>query len=134
MSANYDFRVNLAKDASFTRGLRSFFEYRDLGIADATRGDYLAQVIRASRAVPRGSSEGTGEHHHDVGFQLVYVLKGWVTFQYDGKGEFTFRPGDSVLQPSGLRHNLVACSDDLELLEIVAPADFGTVEHRSSDE
>ncbi len=57
---------------------------------------------------------------------MVYVLRGWVTFQYDGKGEFTFRPGDSVLQPSGIDHNLVACSKDLELLEIVAPTDFHT--------
>ena len=32
------FTVSHARDAQFERGLRSFFEYRDLGIENATKG------------------------------------------------------------------------------------------------
>jgi len=42
------FSVSHAKDAIWSDGgLRSYFEYRDLGIRDATRGQFGAHVIRA---------------------------------------------------------------------------------------
>lgn len=44
---NQRFAVNHAADAAFERGLRPFFEYRDLGIAQATGGQVVAHVIRA---------------------------------------------------------------------------------------
>ena len=53
-------------------GLRSFFEYRDLGLSEATGGRYHAQVIRASAPC----EDGTGPHRHALEFQMVYVLKG----------------------------------------------------------
>ena len=37
------FSANLAKDAVYTTGLRSFMEYRDLGIDAATHGQFRAQ-------------------------------------------------------------------------------------------
>ena len=67
-------------------------------------------------------------HLHDCTFQLVYVLNGWATFEYEGQGVHTIRKGDAILQTPRLKHREIACSDDLELLEIVAPADFKTVE------
>lgn len=103
-------------------GLRSFFEYRDLGIAAATGGRYHAQVIRAKTA----TQAGTGPHRHELDFQMVYMLKGWARFDYEGQGEVLLNPGDCVLQPPGIRHELVACSDDMELVEITSPAEFGT--------
>ena len=105
-------------------GLRDFFSYRDLGIKDATHGRYGAHVIRANQQV----TEGTGRHSHALDFQMFYVLKGWVRFTYEGEGEFTFRAGDSCLQPPGIEHELIECSADMELLEITAPADFGTTD------
>lgn len=115
--------ISKAKDGRFVGdGLRKFFEYRDLGIGDATGGGYDAHVIRAREAC----TEGTGRHRHEVDFQMVYVLKGWVRFWYEGRGEVTLEPGDSVLQPPGIRHELTAGSDDLEMLEITAPAEFAT--------
>jgi len=33
-------------DGDFSDGLRGFFEYRDLGISDATDGEVNAHVIR----------------------------------------------------------------------------------------
>ena len=48
-------------------------------------------------------------------------------FHYDGIGEVTLRPGSCVHQPPGIRHIEIDHSDDLELIEIVMPADFETV-------
>jgi mannose-6-phosphate isomerase-like protein (cupin superfamily) len=116
------FNVSYAKDAEFKcDGPRAFFEYRDLGMGKATGGRYHAQVIRA-----RESCAGTGAHTHDLDFQMVYVLKGWVRFDYEGQGEVRLGPGDSVLQPPCIVHNLLECSEDCELIEITSPADFGT--------
>ena len=46
------FTVSHARDAQFARGLRSFFEYRDLGIENATSGQVVAHVIRAAPGAP----------------------------------------------------------------------------------
>jgi uncharacterized RmlC-like cupin family protein len=116
------FSVSHAADRTFERGLRSFFEYADLGIAAATDGRAVAHLIRA---VP-GHSAVPQRHHHEVELQLVYVLRGWIKFDYAGVGEVTLVPGSCVHQPSGIRHTEIAHSDDLEMLEIVLPADFAT--------
>lgn len=109
-------------ESHFEGGLRAFFEYRDLGIAAATGGSYVAHVIRA---VPGRHAEPTW-HVHDLDFQMVYILQGWVVFEYEGQGEVTLRPGTCVLQPPGIRHREVRHSDDLELIEICSPAKFET--------
>lgn len=109
-------------ESHFEGGLRAFFEYRDLGIAAATGGSFVAHVIRA---VPGRHAEPTW-HVHDLDFQMVYILQGWVVFEYEGQGEVTLRPGTCVLQPPGIRHREVRHSDDLELIEICSPAKFET--------
>lgn len=111
-------------DASFEAGLRGFFEYRDLGIADATAGSVGARVIRAR---PGGEAEPVW-HSHELAFQMVYLLKGWVVFEYEGVGEVRLEAGSCVHQPPRLRHREIAHSDDLELLEITLPAEFETEE------
>ena len=58
--------------------------------------------------------------------QMVYILQGWVVFEYEGQGEVTLRKGTSVLQPPGIRHREISHSDDLELIEICSPAEFET--------
>ena len=113
-----------ATGAKWTQGLRKFFEYRDLGISEATGGAYNAHVIRVKKPVTEFPH--TGPHVHDLEFQMIYVLKGWIRFTYEGQGEFTFREGDSCLQSAGIVHDELACSDDLELIEFTAPANFNT--------
>lgn len=105
-------------------GLRPFFEYRQLGISEATQGAYGAHVIRA---VPGMESPGTW-HSHSLDFQMVYVTKGWVVFEYEEYGEHVLREGSCVLQPPGIRHREVRHSDDMELIEITSPAAFETQE------
>ncbi|MEO1557312.1 MAG: cupin domain-containing protein [Pseudomonadota bacterium] len=122
---NQAFTIAHADSGTFEgAGLRPFFEYRQLGIKEATAGKYGAHVIRA---VPGMESPGTW-HSHDLDFQMVYVTKGWVVFEYEGQGEHTLRSGSCVLQPPGIVHREVRHSDDMELIEITSPADFTTRE------
>ena len=118
-----EFSVSHLKDAEFeSQGLRSFFEYRDLGIKAATGGRVGAHVIRAKP----GKHGSTGWHSHDLEVQLVYVLQGWVEFDYQGVGAVRLEAGACVHQPPGIRHVEIAHSDDVEMLEITLPADFTT--------
>ena len=116
------FVVSHAKDARFERGLRSFFEYRDLGIEDATAGRVVAHVIRAAA----GREFESKPHLHKTTFQLVYVLKGWIEFEYEGQGRVRLEAGSCVHQPPEIRHREVGHSEDIEMLEVVLPADFET--------
>jgi mannose-6-phosphate isomerase-like protein (cupin superfamily) len=118
------FAVNHRRSSRFRkRGLRAYFEYRDLGIRRATRGRVVAHVIRARRGkAPHGEW-----HRHECRMQFVYVLKGTAVFEYEGVGRVTMKPGSCFYQPPGIRHREIRHSKDLELLEIVAPADFRTV-------
>jgi quercetin dioxygenase-like cupin family protein len=113
-----------ARDAQFERGLRAFFEYRDLGLKQATDGRVVAHVIRAA-----GGTEFSSQPHlHDTQFQFVYVLKGWIEFEYEGQGVVRLEAGSSVYQPPRIRHRELGHSPDVELLEFVMPGDFGTRE------
>lgn len=116
--------VTHASDAEFTRGLRAFFEYRDLGIEQATGGQVVAHVIRA---VPGEQYVGK-PHLHRTNFQLVYVLKGWIEFEYVGHGLVRLEAGSCVYQPPSIRHREVGHSEDVEMLEVVMPAQFATEE------
>jgi quercetin dioxygenase-like cupin family protein len=66
-------------------------------------------------------------HYHDVDLQMIYVLKGWIKGEYDGQ-VVTMREGAAWLQPPRIKHTVLDYSDDCELLEIIVPADFKTVE------
>ena len=113
-----------AKDAHFERGLRSFYEYRDLGIKTATDGRVDAHVIRAAA----GKEFSSQPHLHHTTFQLVYILKGWIEFEYEGQGIVRLEAGSCVHQPPGIRHRELGHSDDVEMLEVVLPAGFATEE------
>ena len=123
------FVVSHAKDAGFERGLRSFYEYRDLGIKDATGGRVVAHVIRAAA----GTDFSSQPHAHKTTFQLVYVLKGWIEFEYEGQGRVRLEAGSCVHQPPEIRHREVGHSEDIEMLEVVLPANFKTEEVASVD-
>lgn len=118
------FVASHARDATFERGLRSFYEYRDLGIRQATEGRVDAHVIRAAA----GEAFSSQPHLHRTSFQLVNVLKGWIEFEYEGQGVVRLEAGSCVHQPPGIRHRELGHSDDIEMLEVVLPAGFATEE------
>jgi len=114
------------RDEDFEAGLRSYAKYRDLGIADATHGMVRAHVIRFVE--PCDPAVVSIRHYHDTEFQMVYVLKGWVKTELEGKGEVLMREGSSWTQPPKIRHVINDYSSDCELLEVILPAEFETTE------
>jgi len=120
-----DFMVNHHREEDFQEGLRSYAKYRDLGVAKATRGMVQAHVIRM--VPPCDPAVVSKRHYHDVDFQMIYVLKGWMKGEYDGR-EVTVRAGSCWIQPPRIKHTVLDYSDDCELLEIILPAEFDTVE------
>lgn len=119
------FAVSHLADGDFkSGGLRSYSSYRDLGIAAATNGLATAHVIRMTAPFDAAFSE---RHHHNVEFQMIYVLKGWFKTDFEGHGPELMKAGSCWLQPPGIRHTVVGWSEDCEVLEIILPAEHETV-------
>jgi uncharacterized protein YjlB len=121
---DWNFVHSKASEANWTKGLRDIFEYRDLGYKDATKGDYVAHIVRAN------GKENTDDvqqwHRHICDFQFVYVLEGWAEFEYEGQGVRRIEKGDCIQQTPLIPHREIACSEDFQVLEIVSPGDFTT--------
>ncbi len=115
---------HLREDDFQPNGLRAYALYRDLGIADATGGLAQAHVIRM---VPPVTDEVRQRHLHNVDLQLVYVLKGWMKNEFEGYGVQMMEQGSCWLQPPGIKHTVLDYSDDLEVLELIIPAEFETL-------
>ena len=124
MRKDWSYVHNVAADAVWAEGLREIFDYRDLGVKDATRGDYVAHIIRANGKKAKDHVQQW--HCHECSFQFVYVLVGWAKFEYEGQGIHKIQRVDCILQPPMIKHREIECSEDFEVLEIVAPADFAT--------
>jgi len=105
---------------------RAGMQYRDL-IPGRLGGRYIASHIR----IPNGGPVADYVHHHHIRFQLIYSYKGWVKVVYEDQGPpFVMQAGDCVLQPPHIRHRVLECSDQMEVVEITCPAEHETlVEH-----
>jgi hypothetical protein len=122
----HSFVASHLREEDFEGGLRRYAKYRDLGMNQATGGMVQAHVIRF--VPPCRPEEVSKLHFHEVDFQMVYVLKGWIKTELDGQGTITMRTGSAWIQPPRIKHKVLDYSDDCEVLEIVLPADFKTVE------
>jgi mannose-6-phosphate isomerase-like protein (cupin superfamily) len=92
--------------------------YRDL-LPSRLGGRWVASHIRAAR----GGAVKDRVHHHTVRLQLIYCLSGEAELVYEGQGPgFTFRAGELVLQPPGLRHQVISATAGFEVVEIASPA------------
>lgn len=121
------FAVSHPREEDFaTEGLRAYARYRDLGVAAATNGMARAHVIRFMP--PFRAEEVSIRHIHDVEFQMIYVLKGWMKSEFEGHGMIMMREGSCWLQPPRIKHTVLGYSDDCEVLEVLLPADFDTTE------
>ena len=119
------YTVSRLSDGGFKRrGLRAYFEYRDLGIEKSSKGKVVAHVIRAR---PEKAPHGAW-HSHACNLQFVYVLRGWLRFEYEGVGVITVKAGDCFVQPPNILHRELAHSKNMELIEVVAPANFRTLD------
>ena len=114
-----DFCLSRAEGATFEpmTGYRDWLKIRDLGLSDATNGQFDAWITRANRL-----GGATGRHHHEYDFQIMYVLRGWVKMYYEGQGEHILRAGDFVHHPPGIVHDFMDYSEDIEIFEMAGPA------------
>jgi hypothetical protein len=120
------FTVSHLDEADFRQdGMRGYALYRDLRIAAATGGLCQAHVIRLLSPC---TDEVRKRHAHEAELQLVYVLKGWIKNEFEGEGAQMMSTGSCWLQPPGIKHTVLDYSPDVELLEIIVPADFKTTE------
>ncbi|MFO1076737.1 MAG: cupin [Planctomycetota bacterium] len=105
---------------------RAGMQYRDL-VAGRQDGELIASRIRIDRA----GAVPDYVHHHGVLAQIIYCRSGGVRVVYEDQGEpFWLRPGDCVLQPPGIRHRVLECTDGLEVIEVSSPAEHDTwVDH-----
>ena len=110
-------------DTPYIPGRRSFFKYRDLGVKDATNGRMRANKMTSIDDM----TEPTGWHYHLCEMQFVYWLKGESVLEFDDGTVGTFREGDSLLIPGGVRHNETFISEDHEVIEVSVPGEIGTV-------
>jgi len=122
----HSFAASHLREEDFEGGLRRYAKYRDLGMNKATGGMVQAHVIRF--VPPCLPEEVSKLHFHDVEFQMIYVLQGWIKTELEGQGAVTMRTGSAWIQPPRIKHKVLDYSDDCEVLEIVLPADFKTVE------
>lgn len=109
-------------DDNYVPGRRSFLQYRELGVTEATAGKIRCQITEAKQ----GLSEPTGWHVHHCDAQFVYMLDGWVDLEFPGGDVIRIEKGDSLLIPGETPHNEIGTSDTFELLEVSVPADMGT--------
>ena len=114
--------VATADNSPYVPGRRVFFKYRDLGVTAATDGRMRAQVMSAIT----GMTEPTGWHTHQCEAQFIYILRGWLELEFEDGTRTRSVPGDAILIPGGMKHNEIATSDDVEILEVSVPGDMGT--------
>jgi quercetin dioxygenase-like cupin family protein len=113
---------HLQDDSWGARGRRSFFDYRDLGIGDATNGEYGFHVVRAKPGEPAT----TNWHFHTCSVQVVYCLNGWEDLKFEDGQSVRLVPGSCLNIPPGAGHIEVSYSPDMEVLVFSSPAQIGT--------
>jgi carboxymethylenebutenolidase len=108
------------------KGLRSFLEYRDLGVAEATEGRFGANVGRALHAFKRSADAPL--HYHTIRFHFMYVLRGTTRTYMDGLGDVVMNAGDCVTYQGEIPQAHTEYSADYEVLQVTMPAEYPTVE------
>jgi len=101
---------------------RAGMEYRDL-IPDRLGGRYIASHIR----IRDGGPVPDYVHFHEIHFQVIHCVTGWVRVAYEGQGPaLVLQAGDCLLQPPRIRHRVLECSPGLEVVEVTCPAEHET--------
>ncbi|KAF2160986.1 hypothetical protein M409DRAFT_70065 [Zasmidium cellare ATCC 36951] len=101
---------------------RAGMHYRDL-IPSRLGGAIIASHIR----IPDAGPVPDKVHYHEVGFQLIFCISGWVRLVYEDQGPpFILAAGDCVIQPPQIRHRVLESSENLQVVEVGVPAEHLT--------
>ena len=120
-----------AKSREFGSGLRKASLYADLGLAEATGGQFHGEIIKINKDLhtPQGT---TGMHRHEYDFQFNYVLSGNIDFVIEGINyapgdeKLVFRAGDTYFLSSRVLHNETHVSEDYSVLQVYGPVNAST--------
>ena len=120
-----------AKGREFRSGLRKSALYADLGLAEATGGQFHGEIIKINKDIhtPQGT---TGMHRHEYDFQFNYVLAGDIDFVIEGINyepgdeKLVFRAGDTYFLSSRVLHNETHVSEDYSVLQVYGPVNAST--------
>lgn len=124
--------LTYAKEREFGPGMRGAGLYADLGLAEATGGNFHGEIIRVNpeKHTPQGT---TGMHRHEYDFQFNYVLSGEIEIVIEGindspdsEEKLIFRAGDTYFLPTRILHNETRVSVDFSVLQVYGPADAAT--------
>lgn len=122
-----DFKLvvnHLKSDDDFKNdGMRPYALYRELGLAEATKGMIQGHVIRM---VPPCTDEVRKRHYHHTQFQMTYIIRGWMKIEFEGLGEVTLKAGSLAMLPPRIKHTVLDYSEDCEQIELIMPADYET--------
>ena len=92
--------------------------YRDL-LTSRLGGLMTAEHI----CIPKGGLVPDNVHFHTIRFQLIFCYHGWVKLVYEDQGDpFVLYAGDCVTQPPEIRHRVLECSDNMQVIEIGVPS------------
>ena len=127
-SPNLELRTlnfELTSDSEWVTG-RAGMEYRDL-IPGRLDGKVIASHIRLTK----GGDVADYVHYHKVAFQMIFCKHGRIRVVYEDQGPpFWLETGDCVLQPPEIRHRVLECTANAEVIEISMPAEHETwVDH-----
>lgn len=86
----------------------------DLAPGADTKGSFTSHLVRVRKGceVP--------DHLHESQWEWNAILDGHGTMVLDGR-EILFKPGDTFTTPPGVRHAVIADTEDLALLAVFAP-------------
>ena len=96
----------------------SGFEYRDIGIGNATDNLAGARVIRLSGV----ETQPLHQYYHNGEFLFLFVLQGEMTLSTEAHGKRQMLPGDCCVIPAQFRASVTNTSTDVEFLEVSLPA------------
>ena len=66
-------------------------------------------------------------HYHVTKLQYAYILRGWMKIEVEGQGPMIAKQGSFFMLPQSIKHTVLDYSDDCELMEVILPAQFETV-------
>ena len=122
----HSFVVRRLKDGDAWGVGRAGMQYRDL--VPGRLGD---AVIASHIRIPDPGPVPDMVHYHDIGFQLIFCIRGWVRLVYEDQGPpFVLKAGDCLIQPPRIRHRVLESSGNLEVVEVSVPAEhLTTIDH-----
>jgi len=106
----------------FLAGRRSWVDYRELGVTEATAGAMRAQVIHVKPI----EAQPTGWHLHRCDYQFIYVIKGAIFLAFSPDEVIRLGEGDSVMIPGGTIHYEMGENRYAEVFELTLPAEIET--------